>query len=97
VHLGDATRHRSGRRSGAHLNPALTLAFWITGHVHPHDVAGYWVAQFVGALAGAGLVRLMWGEVARSVGFGVTHLSDHHGEVAEMTPAASQERPTRDG
>src|SRR5437899_1621229 len=24
-----------GRRSGAHLNPAVTLAFRLTGHVHP--------------------------------------------------------------
>jgi aquaporin Z len=62
-----------GRRSGAHLNPAVTLAFRITGHVHPHDLAGYWVAQFVGALVGAGLTRLLWGGVARSVGFGITH------------------------
>jgi aquaporin Z len=62
-----------GRRSGAHLNPAVTLAFRITGHVHPHDLAGYWAAQFVGALAGAGLIGLLWGGVARSVGFGVTH------------------------
>jgi aquaporin Z len=62
-----------GRRSGAHLNPAVTLAFRITGHVHPHDLAGYWAAQFVGALCGAGVIRLMWGGVARSVNFGVTH------------------------
>jgi aquaporin Z len=62
-----------GRRSGAHLNPAVTLAFWITGHVHRHDLAGYWVAQVGGALAGTGLVALLWGGAARSVGDGVNH------------------------
>lgn len=62
-----------GRRSGAHLNPAITLAFWMTGHVHPHDVAGYWGAQVLGALAGTAAVALLWGDVARSVHFGVTH------------------------
>lgn len=62
-----------GRRSGAHLNPAVTLAFWITGHVHPHDLAGYWAAQLAGAVAGAGLVRVLWGGVAGSVRFGTTH------------------------
>ena len=61
-----------GRRSGAHLNPAITLAFWITGHVHPHDVAGYWVAQLLGALAGAAMTAVLWGETARSVDFGIT-------------------------
>jgi len=29
-----------GRRSGAHLNPVVTLAFWVQGKVHVHDVAG---------------------------------------------------------
>jgi aquaporin Z len=62
-----------GRRSGAHLNPAVTLAFRITGHVHPHDLAGYWVAQFAGALAGAWLVSVLWGGTAASIHFGVTH------------------------
>src|SRR5580692_7262434 len=26
-----------GRRSGAHLNPVVTMAFWLRGNVHPHD------------------------------------------------------------
>ncbi len=30
-----------GRRSGAHLNPAVTFGFWLGGHVHRHDLAGY--------------------------------------------------------
>lgn len=62
-----------GRRSGAHLNPAVTLAFRITGHVHPHDLAGYWFAQLSGGIAGAWLVSLVWGDTAASVHFGVTH------------------------
>jgi aquaporin Z len=62
-----------GRRSGAHLNPAVTLAFRITGHVHPHDLAGYWAAQLIGALAGAGVVGVLWRGTAPSVHFGVTH------------------------
>lgn len=65
-----------GRRSGAHLNPAVTLAFRITGHVHPHDLAGYWAAQFGGALAGAWLVSVLWGGTDASVHFGVTHPGD---------------------
>ncbi|MEO8140193.1 MAG: aquaporin [Gemmatimonadota bacterium] len=44
-----------GRRSGAHLNPAFTLAFYRLGKVARRDLAGYIGGQFVGALAGTGL------------------------------------------
>jgi aquaporin Z len=62
-----------GRLSGAHLNPAVTLAFRALGCVSGHDVAGYVVAQLAGALAGGALFRALWGSVASSVGGGVTH------------------------
>jgi aquaporin Z len=42
-----------GRRSGAHLNPATTLAFWRLGKVARADAAWYVLAQFVGGTAGA--------------------------------------------
>jgi aquaporin Z len=60
-----------GRRSGAHLNPAVTLAFRLTGHVHPHDLGGYWVSQLAGAIAGAGVARLVLGADAGSIHYGV--------------------------
>jgi aquaporin Z len=56
-----------GRRSGAHLNPAVTLAFWLRGHVHPHDLGGYFAAQFLGALVGTGLFALALGSWATSI------------------------------
>jgi aquaporin Z len=59
-----------GRRSGAHINPAVTLAFRITGHVHPHDLGGYWAGQFAGGLLGAGLLRAAWGSAAASLDYG---------------------------
>ena len=61
-----------GRRSGAHLNPAVTLAFWAQRHLHPHDLAGYITAQMLGALGGAALLRLVWGHRAASVHYGRT-------------------------
>lgn len=61
-----------GRRSGAHLNPAVTLAFTLRRHLHGSDVAGYVVAQLAGAFLGAALVRWWWGARARSVELGVT-------------------------
>jgi aquaporin Z len=61
-----------GRLSGAHLNPAVTLTFRVLGHVGRYDVAGYLVAQLLGALIGAAALRLAWGGVANSVDGGVT-------------------------
>jgi aquaporin Z len=44
-----------GHLSGAHLNPAVTLAFWSSGHFPAADVVAYIVAQCAGA-AGASLL-----------------------------------------
>jgi len=49
-----------GRRSGAHLNPALTFGLWLQRTVSSADLAGYCTAQFAGALLGVTLARL-WG------------------------------------
>jgi aquaporin Z len=62
-----------GRLSGAHLNPAVTLAFNVLGRVSGYDVVGYLLAQLAGALAGAIAFRLLWGSAAESVDGGVTH------------------------
>ncbi|HET6965771.1 MAG TPA: aquaporin [Acidimicrobiales bacterium] len=68
-----------GRRSGGHLNPAVTLAFWLTDHVHPHDLAGYCGAQLAGGLAGAALLRATWGAEAAQVHDGITLPGPHTG------------------
>jgi aquaporin Z len=41
-----------GRRSGAHMNPAVTLTFWRLGKIASSDAACYVLAQFAGAVAG---------------------------------------------
>ena len=41
-----------GKRSGAHLNPAVTLTFFRLGKVAPWDAAFYVIAQFAGGVAG---------------------------------------------
>ena len=41
-----------GQRSGAHLNPSVTLAFWRLGKVAAWDAVFYILAQFAGGLAG---------------------------------------------
>jgi aquaporin Z len=59
-----------GRLSGAHLNPVVTLAFWITGHVHPHDLFGYWTAQLAGGVLGTLALRVVWADTAAGVDYG---------------------------
>jgi aquaporin Z len=50
-----------GQRSGAHFNPALTLAFLRLGRIAPADALGYGLAQFAGALAGIAAAALLFG------------------------------------
>lgn len=47
-----------GEISGAHFNPALTLALGITGGIAWGHVPGFMVAQLVGAMIGAALTWL---------------------------------------
>jgi aquaporin Z len=55
-----------GQRSGAHLNPALTLTFWRLGKIEGRDALGYVVAQFAGAVAGVAAATGLIGAVVMS-------------------------------
>lgn len=50
-----------GRISGAHLNPAITVALAVQGGFPWTDVPGYVLAQLAGAIAGSILVWLHYG------------------------------------
>ena len=52
-----------GQRSGAHINPALTLTFWRLSKIETWDAIFYAVAQVVGGLAGMGLAAAVLGGV----------------------------------
>jgi aquaporin Z len=52
-----------GTISGAHLNPAVTLAFALRGNFPWRRVPGYIVAEVVGALLAAWFLQLMYGHV----------------------------------
>ncbi len=45
-----------GSISGAHINPAVTMGFLVSGRMSVPDAIGYWVAQIVGGVVGAGLL-----------------------------------------
>jgi aquaporin Z len=51
-----------GQRSGAHLNPAVTLTFFRLGKIAPWDALFYAVAQFVGGAAGVTLAAALLSE-----------------------------------
>jgi MIP family channel proteins len=54
-----------GHISQAHLNPAVTLAFWTSGVFPRYKVVAYITAQCVGAIAASGCLRLTLGNVAQ--------------------------------
>ncbi len=45
--------YAGGHISGAHYNPAVSLAVWIRGRLSLGDMIGYWMSQVAGALAAA--------------------------------------------
>ena len=49
-----------GRISGAHLNPAVTIALAATGQFNWSEVGTYVIAQMLGAMTGAALVWLQY-------------------------------------
>lgn len=72
-----------GKISGAHINPVVTLAFYLKGKLSARDAIGYIVAQFAGAIVGA-LPLLLWKQMGRSVNFGITVPGNHYSVWAAL-------------
>lgn len=51
-----------GDVSGAHINPAVTIAFWIAGRFAGRNVLPYLLCQFVGAIAASGILKILFFE-----------------------------------
>jgi len=49
--------YASGHISGAHVNPAVTLAVLVRGRIGLGEAVGYWIAQLVAGLLAAAVVR----------------------------------------
>ncbi|MFN3537784.1 MAG: aquaporin [Brevundimonas sp.] len=48
-----------GPVSGCHVNPAVSLAGFIAGRMSGRDMVGYWIAQVLGAIAGAAILAML--------------------------------------
>jgi MIP family channel proteins len=52
--------YATGHLSGAHINPAVTVAFTLTRHFPARDATAYIAAQLAGAVCGALLLLAVW-------------------------------------
>jgi MIP family channel proteins len=53
--------YATGHLSGAHINPAVTIAFSALRHFPLRDAVAYVPSQIAGATGGALVLRLLWG------------------------------------
>ncbi len=81
------TRSRFGRRTGAHLNPSLTVTYFFFRRVHRWDALNYIVFQFAGALAGVWVARwvLHDGLAMPPVRYAVTVPGNHGPAIALLS------------
>lgn len=60
--------YATGHLSGAHINPAVTLAFTLTRHFPARDAVAYVGAQLAGALVGALALLAVWPDKPAALG-----------------------------
>ena len=57
-----------GPISGCHVNPAVSLGAFVAGRMNAKDMVSYWVAQALGAIAGAFILMIIAGGTAKGLG-----------------------------
>jgi len=74
-----------GHISGGHLNPAVTIGFWVTRKMSTFDALLYWFAQLAGGAAAAYLLRWIIPEDTwRAVWLGTPVLASGFSRLAGM-------------
>lgn len=53
-----------GPISGAHINPAVTIGFLVARRISITEAVGYWIAQIIGGIVGAAILRGMFAGAA---------------------------------
>ena len=72
-----------GHISGGHFNPAVTVGLWAGGRFKAGDILPYWVAQVLGAVAGAFVLSLI---ATGKAGFDLTGSGFAANGYAEHSP-----------
>jgi glycerol uptake facilitator protein len=67
----------AGGVSGAHINPAVTLAFAMKRGFSWNKVIPYWIAQTAGAFVAAAIVFLVYRESFDAIGYGIPWIKDN--------------------
>jgi aquaporin Z len=77
-----------GHVSGAHLNPAVTIGFWTSGHLSSDKILPYIISQVAGGIAGAGVLYIIVTGNGSAIGdFAANGYGEHSPGKYSMTAA----------
>src|ERR671914_2618448 len=80
--------YATGHLSGAHINPAVTIAFTLTRHFAVRDAVAYLVAQLAGATLAAFLLLAVWPEQPAALGATIPSVGAGSALVYELVMTA---------
>lgn len=80
--------YATGHLSGAHLNPAVTLAFALAGHLPRGEVLAYIAAQLAGAVVAALALAAIWPSQPAALGATLPSIGDGGALVYEALMSA---------
>lgn len=80
--------YATGHLSGAHINPAVTIAFTLTRHFPGRDAIAYVGAQLLGATGGALLLLAAWSSKPAALGATVPSVASGTALVYEIVLTA---------
>ena len=78
--------HSLGGASGAHFNPAVTLALLAGRKIRGNEAAVYIVVQLIGAVLGALLCKLLLSDEGDAVNYGATTIAEAPEPAAPTVP-----------
>jgi MIP family channel proteins len=80
--------YATGHLSGAHINPAVTLAFAATRHFPAREALAYIAAQLIGAVLGALALLAVWPDAPASLGATIPSVGVGSALIYELTMTA---------